>query len=77
MCDENAGMGTLLAQFLHMQEFVVDAIVGQQCQAVLGRIAQLRCIGTSEIVSLPGGENLEAVRMQQLGHQHRDIFIEV
>ena len=56
---------------------LIDAIVGEQRPVVLGSIAQLRCIGTAEIVSVPGGEHLEAVRTQQLGHQHRDIFIEV
>ena len=77
ICDEHAGVGTLLAQSLRMQEFIVDAMVGKQRQAVLGRIAQVRCIGIPEIMSVPRGENFKAVRMQQLGHQHRDIFIEV
>ena len=35
ICDENAGMGALLAQSLRMQEFVVNAIVGKQRQTVL------------------------------------------
>ena len=56
---------------------LVDAIVGEQRPVVLGGIAQLHCIGTAEIVSVQGGEYLEAVRTQQLGHQHGDIFIEV
>lgn len=75
--DENAGVGTLITQSLGLQAFVVDAIVGEQRPVVLGSIAQLRCIGTAEIVCVPGDECLEAVRTQQLGHQHRDIFIKV
>ena len=56
---------------------LVDAIVGEQRPVVFGSIVQLRCIGTAEIVSVPGGEHLEAVRTQQLDHQHRDIFMKV
>ncbi len=56
---------------------LVDAIVREQRPVMLGSIAQLRCIGIAEFVSVQGSAHFEAVRTQQLGHQHRNIFIEV
>ena len=77
--DENAGVGTQITLSFGMRAFVVDAvdaIVREQRPVSLGSIVQLRCIGIAEIVSVQGSAHFEAVRTQQLGHQHRNIFIE-